>query len=88
MAVQLKVNGPRGEEKIIDLCDDEEQMKRITVLHLKKKIVHELQISTYNDVFLRDPGTQTLEESSLLSVYQIKHMSTIHTLLMLPGGHL
>uniref|UniRef100_A0AAQ5XQS0 Ubiquitin-like domain-containing protein n=1 Tax=Amphiprion ocellaris TaxID=80972 RepID=A0AAQ5XQS0_AMPOC len=84
MAVQLKVNGPRGEEKIIDLCDDEEQMKRITVLHLKKKIEHELRIIHDIRMVFR---TQTLEESSLLSSYGIKHMSTIQTLLMLPGGH-
>uniref|UniRef100_A0AAQ5XFP1 Ubiquitin-like domain-containing protein n=1 Tax=Amphiprion ocellaris TaxID=80972 RepID=A0AAQ5XFP1_AMPOC len=74
MAVQLKVNGPRGEEKIIDLCDDEEQMKRITVLHLKKKIEHELRIIHDIRMVFR---TQTLEESSLLSSYGIKHMSTI-----------
>uniref|UniRef100_A0A3P8S744 Ubiquitin-like domain-containing protein n=1 Tax=Amphiprion percula TaxID=161767 RepID=A0A3P8S744_AMPPE len=82
--IQLKVNGPRGEEKIIDLCDDEEQMKRITVLHLKKKIEHELRIIHDIRMVFR---TQTLEESSLLSSYGIKHMSTIQTLLMLPGGH-
>lgn len=56
MGVQLRVNGPRGEEKVIHLCDNEEQMKLITVQHLKKKIEHELWISTFNVVFLRDPG--------------------------------
>uniref|UniRef100_A0A8C2X5W0 Ubiquitin-like domain-containing protein n=1 Tax=Cyclopterus lumpus TaxID=8103 RepID=A0A8C2X5W0_CYCLU len=83
MKYQLKINGPRGEEKIIDLCENEEDMGRITVHQLKKKIARELKTN-------RGPKDGftifQLEESSLLSSYGIRHMSTIHTLLMLPGG--
>lgn len=39
MVVQLKVHSPTGLEKIIKLCDNEEQMKEITVLQLKEKIM-------------------------------------------------
>ncbi|GLD53820.1 ubiquitin-60S ribosomal protein L40-like protein [Lates japonicus] len=83
MVFQLKVNGPRGEEKIIDLCNTEEQMKNITVMQLKKKIVRELVII---DDIRMVYGTEQLEEMSLLSSYGIQHLSTIHTLLVLPGG--
>uniref|UniRef100_A0A8C4GJF0 Ubiquitin-like domain-containing protein n=1 Tax=Dicentrarchus labrax TaxID=13489 RepID=A0A8C4GJF0_DICLA len=83
MPIQVKVNGPRGEEKIIDLCDSEEQLKRITVKDLKTKIAQELRISMFTSLFSL---TEQLEESCLLLSYGIKHLSTIHTLLMLPGG--
>lgn len=83
MGIQLKVNPPRGDEKIIDVCDNEEQLKKITVVHLKKKIAHELRMTDDFRIVFR---TQMLEESSLLFSYGIKHMSTIHTLLKLEGG--
>ncbi|KAF1380687.1 hypothetical protein PFLUV_G00166460 [Perca fluviatilis] len=83
MVVQLKVVSPRGEEKVIDLCENEEQMKGITVLHLEKKITEELKLDgDIRLVFQSKP----LAESDLLISYGIRHMSTINTLLMLPGG--
>uniref|UniRef100_A0A672FBT2 Ubiquitin-like domain-containing protein n=1 Tax=Salarias fasciatus TaxID=181472 RepID=A0A672FBT2_SALFA len=84
MGLQVKVNGPRGEKKILDLCETEEQLEKMSVLHLKKIIVQQLSIS--GDVRLVFQA-ETLEESDMLSMYGIKHMSTIHTLLVLPGGH-
>lgn len=42
MGIQLKVIGFTGKEKIIDLCDNEEQLKKITVKQLKEKIIEEL----------------------------------------------
>uniref|UniRef100_A0A3B4WV30 Ubiquitin-like domain-containing protein n=1 Tax=Seriola lalandi dorsalis TaxID=1841481 RepID=A0A3B4WV30_SERLL len=79
----LKVNGPRGEEKIIDLCSTQEQLGKIEVGYLKKKIVEELHITgEFRMIF----GIKKLEESDLLLSYGIRHMSTIHTVLMLPGG--
>lgn len=38
MVHQLKVHSATGVEKIIDLCDDEEQMSTITVEQLTEKI--------------------------------------------------
>ncbi|TNN71965.1 Ubiquitin-like protein [Liparis tanakae] len=83
MKFQLKINGPRGEEQIIDLCESEEEMGRITVRQLKKKIAREMRISDEIRIVFR---TEQLEDSAELSTYGIRHMSTIHTLLMLPGG--
>ncbi|KAK5858703.1 hypothetical protein PBY51_002824 [Eleginops maclovinus] len=83
MKIQLRVNGPRGDEKIVDLCQNEEDLKRITVLMLKERITRELKIGDDIRMVYR---TKTLEESSLLLSYGVKHMSIIHTLLMLPGG--
>uniref|UniRef100_A0A3Q3G2X3 Ubiquitin-like domain-containing protein n=1 Tax=Labrus bergylta TaxID=56723 RepID=A0A3Q3G2X3_9LABR len=82
MGIQVNVHGPRGEEKIIDLCDNIEQMKNITVEQLKRKIRNDLRISTSHFIF-----TETLEESTLVMAYGIRHLSTIHTLILLPGGN-
>ncbi|CAN9509746.1 unnamed protein product [Ophioblennius macclurei] len=84
MNPQVQVKGPRGEQKIIDVCQTKEQMKKMTVLLLKKIIIEQLNISGDLRMVFK---THTLEESKLLSSYNIKHMSTIHTLLMLPGGN-
>uniref|UniRef100_A0A672FA12 Ubiquitin-like domain-containing protein n=1 Tax=Salarias fasciatus TaxID=181472 RepID=A0A672FA12_SALFA len=78
----VKVHGPRGEKKILHLCETEEQLKKMTVLLLKKKIIQQLS----GDVRLVFKA-ETMEESAMLSTYSIKHMSTTHTLLVLPGGH-
>lgn len=83
MSVQLKVNGPRGEEKIVDICDNMDQMKVLTVMELKSKIAKALVIIGEMRVVFR---TKPLEDKALLVSYGIKHMSVIHTLLMLPGG--
>lgn len=48
MSVQLKVNGPRGEEKIVDICDNMDQMKALTVMELKSKIAKALVISKHD----------------------------------------
>ena len=52
MVVQLNIVSPRGEKKVIDLCENEEQMKGITVLHLEKKITEELKLGMLKDYFL------------------------------------
>uniref|UniRef100_A0A672FGW8 Ubiquitin-like domain-containing protein n=1 Tax=Salarias fasciatus TaxID=181472 RepID=A0A672FGW8_SALFA len=84
MGLQIKVHGPRGEKKIIDLCEKEEQLEKMSVLLLKKIIVQQLSIN--GDLRLVFHG-ETMEESSMLSTYSIKHMSTIYMILVLPGGH-
>lgn len=46
MRIQLKVHSPTGQERIIDLCDSEAQLRKITVMQLKDKLTRELMIST------------------------------------------
>ncbi|KAI3376363.1 hypothetical protein L3Q82_016831 [Scortum barcoo] len=71
MKIQLKVSGPRGDEKIIDLCENEEQLKKITVMQLKKKIAQELKTSDDIRMVFR---TEPLEEMAVLSSYGIRHI--------------
>lgn len=53
MVIQLKVRMPHGNEiRLINLCDDEKHIKRMTVSEMKTKIAEQLQISTFNVFFL------------------------------------
>lgn len=51
MSIQLKVNGPRGEEKIVDICDNMDQMKVLKVMELKSKISAALVICKYDSSY-------------------------------------
>ncbi|CAJ1086043.1 hypothetical protein E3U43_007834 [Xyrichtys novacula] len=84
MGIQLQVHDARGETKIVTICDNLNQIRNMTVMDVKQKIMKVLGI---NDDFRIVYRTETLEESSLLMSYGIQHMSTIHLILILPGGH-
>ncbi|KAM6949559.1 uncharacterized protein FYW47_015941 [Aplochiton taeniatus] len=85
---QVIVNGLRGEKMVIDLCNTEEQMRNMTVLQLKEKIADRLpgssgeSLETLRLLF----ADKQLEDTSLLSLYGIQHLSVIHLVLRLPGG--
>ncbi|XP_059211259.1 ubiquitin-ribosomal protein eL40 fusion protein-like [Centropristis striata] len=83
MKFQLNVVGPTGNDKIVNLCDTEEEMKLFTVEQLKTEITEQLDID--EDIRMVY-GNKQLEESSLLISYGIQHLSTIHTVVKLPGG--
>ncbi|XP_033466045.2 polyubiquitin-like [Epinephelus lanceolatus] len=88
MGIQLKVHVIIGEKKTIDLCDTEEQLKSITVLQLKEKIIEEFGDQWQpSDLRLFCDGRE-LEEPALLSQCRIRHMSTILVVqrVGLPGG--
>ncbi|KAM3590077.1 uncharacterized protein V6R79_003291 [Siganus canaliculatus] len=84
---KVVVNGLRGEEVIIDLCNTEEQMQEMTVLQLKEKIIQ--RVPGHDDVErLRLIFTDRMlgEDSTLLCSYGIQHKSMIHLVMKLPGG--
>ncbi|KAL7374669.1 hypothetical protein ABVT39_005059 [Epinephelus coioides] len=86
MGILLKVCGITGEERIINLCDTEEQFKSITVLQLKKKIIEQFGYQWQPSVCRLIYNNKALEELDLLSQYGIRHMSTIHVLRRLLWG--
>lgn len=47
MVVQLEVFYPTGAERIIDVCENKEQMKNVTVMDVKKKIEREGKCKFY-----------------------------------------
>ncbi|XP_030018515.1 ubiquilin-4-like [Sphaeramia orbicularis] len=81
---QVMVIRPDRRSTLMDVCDNEEQMKKVTVLELRKKICDRLGKNP-DDLTLIFTG-QVLEDGRTLSSYGIQHMSTIHVLIRQPGG--
>ncbi|MEQ2186057.1 hypothetical protein GOODEAATRI_024719 [Goodea atripinnis] len=84
---QVMVHGLRGEKMMIDLCNTEEQMKKMTVLQLKEKIAERLPHTAGEDNLRLIFTDKNLEgDNSLLSEYGIQHMSVIQLVIKVPGG--
>ncbi|MEQ2308305.1 hypothetical protein AMECASPLE_026946 [Ameca splendens] len=84
---QVMVHGLRGEKMMIDLCNTEEQMKKMTVLQLKEKIAERLPQTAGEDNLRLIFTDKNLEgDNSLLSEYGIQHMSVIQLVIKVPGG--
>ncbi|MED6258627.1 hypothetical protein ATANTOWER_009935 [Ataeniobius toweri] len=84
---QVVVHGLRGEKMMIDLCNTEEQMKKMTVLQLKEKIAEKLPQTAGEDNLRLIFTDKNLEgDNSLLSEYGIQHMSVIQLVIKVPGG--
>ncbi|KAM3591297.1 uncharacterized protein V6R79_026270 [Siganus canaliculatus] len=81
---QVIVNGLRGEELIIDLCNTEEQMQKMTVLQLKEKILQRLPgLDDVARLVLIFADKMLDGDSTLLCSYGIQHMSVIHVVIRL-----
>ncbi|CAG5897220.1 unnamed protein product [Menidia menidia] len=84
---QLEVYGLRGEKMLVDLCNTEEQMQKMTVLQLKEKIIQRLPGDTDKDTLRLIFADKMLDgDSKLLSEFGIQHMSVIHMVMRVPGG--
>uniref|UniRef100_A0A3Q2CKY6 Ubiquitin-like domain-containing protein n=1 Tax=Cyprinodon variegatus TaxID=28743 RepID=A0A3Q2CKY6_CYPVA len=84
---QVVVHGLRGEKMMIDLCNTEEQMQKMTVRQLKEKIAERLPETAGEDSMRLIFTDKHLEgDSSLLSEYGIQHLSVIQLVLKVPGG--
>uniref|UniRef100_A0A3B5LA36 Ubiquitin-like domain-containing protein n=1 Tax=Xiphophorus couchianus TaxID=32473 RepID=A0A3B5LA36_9TELE len=86
---QVVVHGLRGEKLMIDLCNTEEQMQKMTVRQLKEKIAEKLP-QTAGEENLRLIFTdKNLEgDTTLLSEYGIQHMSVVQLVIKVPGGQM
>uniref|UniRef100_A0A3P9IWJ4 Ubiquitin-like domain-containing protein n=1 Tax=Oryzias latipes TaxID=8090 RepID=A0A3P9IWJ4_ORYLA len=72
-------------QMVIDLCNTEEQMQKMTVLQLKEKIAQRLPESVES---LRLIFTDKMleENSKPLFEYGIQHMSVVQMVVRVPGG--
>ncbi|KAG7498057.1 NEDD8-like [Solea senegalensis] len=72
---------------VVDLCNTEEQMQKMTVLQLKEKIAQRLPPSAGEEQLRMLFADSYLEDDdSFLSSYGIQHQSIIHVVLKVPGG--
>uniref|UniRef100_A0A3B4FWW0 Ubiquitin-like domain-containing protein n=1 Tax=Pundamilia nyererei TaxID=303518 RepID=A0A3B4FWW0_9CICH len=91
---QVKVFGIDRELKVIDLCDSEEMMKKMTVLDLKKKVVERFpgtagrlkKNNETNDLQMIFANQRLDDENELLYKYGIQHLSVIQLVVRLNGG--
>lgn len=83
MVIQVQVHGPKKEIKNIDLCETEEQLKKMTVKQFKEKTAKHFLIDCVVQFVYTN---KRLQENELLVSYGIKHMSVIQMVLKLPGG--
>ncbi|KAM4536286.1 uncharacterized protein PAE49_020943 [Odontesthes bonariensis] len=84
---QVEVYGLRGERMLVDLCNTEEQMQKMTVLQLKEKIAQRMPDGAGTDQMRLIFTDKMLDGgSSLLSEYGIQHMSVIQIVIKVPGG--
>lgn len=82
---QVKVFGIDRELKVIDLCDSEEMMKKMTVRDLKKKVVERFPGPT-DDLQMIFANHRLDDENELLYKYGIQHLSVIQLVVRLNGG--
>ncbi|KAF7664281.1 hypothetical protein LDENG_00182870 [Lucifuga dentata] len=71
---QVLVHGLRGERMTIDLCNTEEQMKAMTVLQLKEKVVDKLPGNENPETVRLVFTDKTMDAESTLSSYGIQHI--------------
>ncbi|MED6262190.1 hypothetical protein ATANTOWER_015863 [Ataeniobius toweri] len=86
---QVRVIVENGKRHTIDLCNTEEQMQRMTVGELRKKIDEKIPQTAgcrEEDMILICKDKCLKGDSSLLSEYGIQHMSVIHMGISLPDG--
>uniref|UniRef100_A0A087Y568 Ubiquitin-like domain-containing protein n=5 Tax=Poeciliinae TaxID=586240 RepID=A0A087Y568_POEFO len=86
---QVVVHGLRGEKLMIDLCNTEEQMQKMTVRQLKEKIAEKLpQTAGEENLRLIFTDKHLEGDTTLLSEYGIQHMSVVQLVLKVPGGQM
>ncbi|XP_072315099.1 uncharacterized protein [Eucyclogobius newberryi] len=84
---QVLVTGFKGERMTVDLCNTDEQMRSMTVLQLKNKIVTKLPPNTEPDRLSLIFADERLDvETKLLTDYGIQHLSVIQLVLQVDGG--
>uniref|UniRef100_A0A3B5KSE7 Ubiquitin-like domain-containing protein n=1 Tax=Xiphophorus couchianus TaxID=32473 RepID=A0A3B5KSE7_9TELE len=89
MIYQVVVSGIDGQKTTIDLCDTEQEMKKITVDQLKEKIFQKL--SWFSECAKKDlrlifASKRLDDDTKRLFDYGITHKSYIQMVLSLDGG--
>ena len=83
---QLNIHGLSNEKHTLDICEDENEFKNMTILQLKEKFISSKGLPmSVEHVTLIHAGKQ-LENHQTLGFYQIEHRSTIMSVHRMPGG--
>uniref|UniRef100_A0AAQ4QHR4 Ubiquitin-like domain-containing protein n=1 Tax=Gasterosteus aculeatus aculeatus TaxID=481459 RepID=A0AAQ4QHR4_GASAC len=84
---QVVVYGLRGEKMVVDLCNTDEQFKKMTVLQLKEKIAERLPETAGLEALRLIFADKMLDGNELLlSDFGIQQQSIIQMVMRVPGG--
>ncbi|KAL6118513.1 uncharacterized protein ACO6RY_03301 [Pungitius sinensis] len=84
---QVVVQGMKGKKMVVDLCNTDEQLMKMTVLQLKENIAKRLPETAGEKVLRLIFAEKVLDgNDQLLSHFGIKHMSVIQMVVRVPGG--
>uniref|UniRef100_A0A8C5AI94 Ubiquitin-like domain-containing protein n=1 Tax=Gadus morhua TaxID=8049 RepID=A0A8C5AI94_GADMO len=86
---QVVVNGCNGVLITLDLCNTDEQMKAMTVQHLKKKLAARLpgNAGTCMDTIRLTFANKGMnDDQKTLVSYGVQHKSQIQMVMRVPGG--
>ena len=84
--IQVNIHGMSNENFKIDIGENESELKTISVLSLKKKIIKDKALSMDPENFRLLFGGKQLEHEKMLSDYQITDKSLILMVLRVTGG--
>uniref|UniRef100_A0AAQ4PKA7 Ubiquitin-like domain-containing protein n=1 Tax=Gasterosteus aculeatus aculeatus TaxID=481459 RepID=A0AAQ4PKA7_GASAC len=84
---KVVVYGLRGEKMVVDLCNTDEQFKKMTVLQLKEKIAERLPETAGLEALRLIFADKMLDGNELLlSDFGIQQQSIIQMVMRVPGG--
>uniref|UniRef100_A0A3Q2CQL7 Ubiquitin-like domain-containing protein n=1 Tax=Cyprinodon variegatus TaxID=28743 RepID=A0A3Q2CQL7_CYPVA len=83
MIYQVVVTDLKGEKITIDLCDNEKDLQRLTVMDLKEKLAARLPGNRGELIFGKD---RLNEDNKRLFDYGIQHKSSIVMVIRVNGG--
>uniref|UniRef100_A0A3Q4M4I1 Ubiquitin-like domain-containing protein n=1 Tax=Neolamprologus brichardi TaxID=32507 RepID=A0A3Q4M4I1_NEOBR len=84
---QVVVIGLRGLKTIVDLCNTDEQFRKITVKQLKEKLAQKLPGTEGEEAMRLMFADKSLDEDeALLFDYGIQHKSIIQMVMRFSGG--
>ncbi|XP_060771130.1 uncharacterized protein zgc:194655 [Neoarius graeffei] len=82
---QIIVIGVKGEKKIIDVANSEEEFNKTTVLAFKEKLV--VKCPELKDSKIRIMFTDIqLQDTDTFGKHKLEHLSTVAVFIQLPGG--
>ena len=83
---QLNIHGLSNEKHTLDICEDENEFKNMTIMQLKEKFISSKGLPmSVEHVTLIHAGKQ-LENDLTIGYYKIEHRSTIMSVHRMPGG--
>ena len=84
--IQVNVQGISGDKFTVDVGDDENEFKKVSVLELKRRIISKKGLDTKPEQLRLIFGGKQLDDEKLLVDYGVTHKSLIMSVIRVIGG--